>query len=44
MTYTREKLLTPFTKEMIVGRVDLERNEGDNWVDYSLEVMSMLNM
>ena len=44
MTYTREKLLQPFTKDMIVGRVDLKQNEGDSWIDYSLEIMSMCNM
>lgn len=44
MTYTRDKLLQPFTKEMIVGRVDLVQNEGDSWIDYSLEIMSMSNM
>lgn len=44
MTYTRDKLLTPFTKDMIVGRVDLIQNEGDTYIDYSLELLSMLNM
>ena len=44
MTYTRDKLLQPFTREMILGRVDLKQNEGDTWVDYSLELMSMFNM
>ena len=44
MTYTREKLMTPFTREMVKGRVDLKQNEGDSWIDYSLEIMSMCNM
>ena len=44
MTYTRDKLTTPFTEEMIFGRVDLKQNETDTWVDYILEIMSMSNM
>ena len=29
---------------MILGRVDLKQNEGDTWIDYCLEIMSMSNM
>lgn len=29
---------------MILGRVDLKWNEGDSWVDYMIELMSMINI
>ena len=29
---------------MIIGRVDLVRNEGDSGIDYLLELLSMFNM